>query len=208
MTAMTAADDKWVFGHPRGLAYLAFTEAWERFSYYGMTALLVLYMTKQLLLPGHVEHIAGFDAARQFFEGVYGGGKVMTIVALASAIYGFYSSTVYLTPILGGLLADYVLGRTKTVILGACLMATGHFLMAFDASFLLALLCLMLGAGCLKGNLATQVGALYGEADNRRADAFQIFYLGINGGVIFGPLVTGTLGEKVAWHYGFGAAGV
>jgi POT family proton-dependent oligopeptide transporter len=201
-------EDRSFLGHPKGLAFISFTEAWERFSYYGMTTLLVLYMTKQLLLPGHVEHVAGFDAARALLTATYGGGKVMTVVALASAIYGFYSSTVYLTPILGGLLADYVLGRTKTVILGACLMATGHFLMAFDASFLGALICLMLGAGCLKGNLATQVGALYGETDNRRADAFQIFYLGINGGVIFGPLVTGTLGEKVAWHYGFGAAGI
>ncbi len=209
MTAVPAiADDRSFMGHPKGLAFLSFTEAWERFSYYGMTTLLVLYMTKQLLLPGHVEHVAGFEAARTFFTNTYGGGKVLTVVGLASAIYGFYSSTVYLTPIFGGLLADYVLGRTRTVILGACLMALGHFLMAFDQSFLVALGCLMLGAGCLKGNLATQVGGLYGEADNRRADAFQIYYLGINAGVIFGPMVTGTLGEKVAWHYGFGAAGI
>lgn len=206
--APSTADDRSFVGHPKGLAILSFTEAWERFSYYGMTTLLVLYMTKQLLLPGHVEHVAGFDAARWFLQHTYGGGKVLSVVALASAIYGFYSSTVYLTPIFGGLLADYVLGRTKTVILGACLMALGHFLMAFDVSFLIALICLMLGAGCLKGNLATQVGGLYSVADNRRADAFQIYYLGINAGVIFGPMVTGTLGEKVAWHYGFGAAGV
>src|SRR4051794_30438558 len=104
MTAVAAdPHDRAFFGHPRGLAYLAFTEAWERFSYYGMTALLVLYMTQQLLLPGHVEHIAGFEAARGFFQNVYGGGKTMTVVALASAVYGFYSSTVYLTPFLGGL---------------------------------------------------------------------------------------------------------
>lgn len=209
MTALIpSADDRAFFGHPKGLAFLSFTEAWERFSYYGMTALLVLYMTKQLLLPGHVEHVAGFDAARWFLTRTYGHGKVMTIVALGSAIYGFYSSTVYLTPIFGGLLADYVLGRTKTVVLGACLMATGHFLMSFDVSFLGALICLMLGAGCLKGNLATQVGTLYSEKDNRRADAFQIYFLGIQLGVIFGPMLTGALGEKIGWHYGFGAAGV
>ena len=209
MTAVTSdANDRAFLGHPKGLAFLSFTEAWERFSYYGMTALLVLYMTKQLLLPGHVEQVAGFDAARAFLTQTYGHGKVMTVVALASAIYGFYSSTVYLTPIFGGLLADYVLGRTRTVILGAVLMATGHFLMSFDVSFLGALICLMLGSGCLKGNLATQVGSLYREGDNRRADAFQIYFLGINAGVIFGPMITGTLGEKVAWHYGFGAAGV
>jgi POT family proton-dependent oligopeptide transporter len=209
MTAVTPlADDRAFFGHPKGLAFLSFTEAWERFSYYGMTALLVLYMTKQLLLPGHVEHVAGFDAARWLLTQTYGHGKVMTVVALGSAIYGFYSSTVYLTPIFGGLLADYVLGRTKTVVLGACLMATGHFLMSFDVSFLGALICLMLGAGCLKGNLATQVGTLYSEKDNRRADAFQIYFLGIQLGVIFGPMLTGALGEKIGWHYGFGAAGV
>jgi len=210
MTAVTTgADDRWFFGHPKPLAFLAFTEAWERFSYYGMTALLVLYMTKQLLLPGHVENIAGFDTARTFFEHTYGGGKAMTVVALASAIYGFYASTVYVTPFLvGGPLGDWVLGRTGTIILGACLMATGHFLMAFDVSFLGALACLMLGAGCLKGNLAAQVGGLYSETDNRRADAFQIYYLGINGGVIFGPVVTGLLGAKWGWHFGFGAAGI
>ena len=208
MTTTADADDRAFMGHPKGLAFLSFTEAWERFSYYGMTALLVLYMTKQLLLPGHVEHVAGFAAARTFFEHTYGGGKAMTIVALASAVYGFYSSTVYLTPMFGGLLADWVLGRTGTVILGACLMAAGHFLMAFDGSFLIALVCLMVGSGCLKGNLATQVGGLYSERDNRRADAFQIYFLGINAGVIFGPTVTGILGDKLGWHYGFGAAGV
>jgi POT family proton-dependent oligopeptide transporter len=209
MTAVTTgADDRWFFGHPKPLAFLAFTEAWERFSYYGMTALLSLYMTKQLLLPGHVENIAGFGWARSFIQHTYGGGHAMTVVALASAIYGFYSSTVYLTPTLGGLLADRILGRTPTIILGACLMAAGHFLMAFDVSFLGALACLMLGSGCLKGNLATQIGGLYAEGDNRRADAFQIYYLGINGGVIFGPLVTGLLSHGLGWHYGFAAAGI
>jgi POT family proton-dependent oligopeptide transporter len=209
MTVTAAnADDHWFMGHPKGLAVLSFTEAWERFSYYGMTALLVLYMSQQLLLPGHVEHVAGFDAARWFFNHTYGGGRVLSTLALASAIYGFYSSTVYLTPLFGGLLADWVLGRTGTVILGACLMALGHFLMAFDVSFLVALGCLMLGSGCLKGNLATQVGGLYSAGDNRRADAFQIYFLGINAGVIFGPTVTGILGHKMGWHYGFGAAGV
>jgi POT family proton-dependent oligopeptide transporter len=209
MTAVTTgADDRWFFGHPKPLAFLAFTEAWERFSYYGMTSLLVLYMTKQLLLPGHVENIAGFGAARAFFTSTYGGGHAMTVVALASAIYGFYSSTVYLTPTLGGFLADRFLGRTNTVVLGACLMAAGHFLMAFDISFLAAITCLMLGSGCLKGNLAAQVGGLYSDGDNRRADAFQIYFLGINAGVIFGPTVTGLLGQNMGWHYGFGAAGV
>ena len=209
MTAVTPSpDDRSFLGHPRALAYLSFTEAWERFSYYGMQTLLVLYMVHQLLLPGHVEHVAGFETARGIFTRIYGGGGALSTVALASTIFGFYSSTVYLTPIFGGLLADWVLGRTGTIILGACLMALGHFLMAFDVSFLIALACLMVGAGCFKGNIATQVGSLYAPGDNRRADAFQIYYLGINAGVIAAPFVTGTLGEKVAWHYGFGAAGV
>src|SRR6185503_4864565 len=194
MAAITAdSGDRAFFGHPKGLAYLAFTEAWERFSYYGMIALLVLYMTKQLLLPGHVENIVGFEGVRWLAEHTYGGGQTMTVVALASAIYGFYSSTVYLTPFFGGLLADWVLGRTRTVVLGACLMAAGHFLMAFDVSFLAALACLMLGSGCLKGNLATQVSELYSEEDHRRADAFQIYFIGIQVGAIFGPVVTGYL---------------
>ena len=209
MTAVTAdADDRWFMGHPKGLAYLAFTEAWERFSYYGMQTLLVLYMVHQLLLPGHVEHVAGLAQSRGIFDALYGHGHALSVTKLASAIFGFYASTVYLTPILGGILADRLLGRTPTIILGACLMALGHFLMAFDVSFLIALVCLMLGAGCLKGNLATQVGSLYKAGDNRRADAFQIYYLGINAGVIFGPMITGTLGQKIAWHYGFAAAGI
>ncbi len=206
--AANAADDRWFFGHPKGLLYLAFTEAWERFSYYGMVALLTLYMTKQLLLPGHMEHIAGIDVARRFFDATYGGGRALTVVALASAIWAFYSSTVYLTPLLGGFLADRLLGRTRTVVLGACLMALGHFLMAFEVTFFLALFCLVMGAGCLKGNLAAQVGSLYGPEDKRRADAFQIYLIAINVGVIFGPMVTGALGQGIAWHYGFGVAGL
>ena len=128
--------------------------------------------------------------------------------ALASAIFGTYAASVYLTPIFGGFLADRLLGRRRTVLLGALTMAAGHFLMAFEAAFLFALLCLVLGCGMFKGNIASQVGSLYKPDDLRRADAFQIFYLGINAGVIASPLIVGTLGEVVGWHYGFAAAGV
>jgi POT family proton-dependent oligopeptide transporter len=197
-------EDRAFLGHPRGLAFLAFTEAWERFSYYGMQTLLVLYMVHQLLLPGHIENVAGFA----FLRGVLAHGHPMSDQQIASAVFGLYTGLVYFTPFFGGLLADWLLGRTRTIVLGACLMALGHFLMAFDVSFLAALVCLMLGSGCFKGNIATQVGGLYPPEDLRRADAFQIFYLGINAGVIIAPLVTGTLAEKVAWHYGFAAAGV
>ncbi|HVF73250.1 MAG TPA: peptide MFS transporter [Chthoniobacterales bacterium] len=188
-------------GHPRGLWYLAFTEAWERFSYYGMQSLLVLYMVKYLLLPGRIEHVAAFDSFRKLYGGLDG-------QALASAIFGTYTASVYLTPILGGFLADRILGRRRTVLLGALTMAAGHFLMAFEPAFLFALLCLVLGCGMFKGNIASQVGSLYKPEDLRRADAFQIFYLGINAGVIASPLIVGTLGELWGWHYGFAAAGV
>jgi len=207
MTTTTAdAGDRAFFGHPKALGYLAFTEAWERFSYYGMQSLLVLYMTKTLLLSPHVDQIVGFDAFQAVIQAVYNPG--VSVQKLSSAIFGLYSSLVYLTPILGGIIADRWLGKTRTILIGALLMAAGHFLMAFDATFLLALLCLVLGTGCFKGNIAGQVGSLYGEGDNRRADAFQVFYLGINAGVIAAPLIAGTLGEKVGWHWGFGAAGI
>ncbi len=205
MTSTEPATEKTFFGHPVGLFYLSFTEAWERFSYYGMLTLLTLYMSKQLLLPGHVEHVAGFSVFRAGLEGVFGH---LSIVALASQIFGIYTASVYLTPIFGGFLADRVLGRTKTVTLGALLMALGHFLMAFDVSFLIALACLLIGVGCFKGNIATQVGDLYPKGDNRRADAFQFYMFGIQVAVIISPLICGGLGQKVAWHWGFGAAGV
>ncbi len=204
-TVPASASDTAFFGHPKGLGYLSFAEAWERFSYYGMQTLLVLYMIHRLLLPGHVEHVAGFAMLRGFLERASG---PLSVQALASAVFGLYAGAVYVTPILGGLLADRVLGRTKTVIIGALLMAAGHFLMAFEQPFLLALLCLVLGNGCFKGNIASQVGALYAHDDLRRADAFQIYYLGIQVGVILTPLVCGSLGELVGWHWGFAAAGI
>ncbi len=197
--------DRSFIGHPRGLGYIAFAEAWERFSYYGMQALLVLYMVNRLLHPGHIENILGFGPFRHLIESFRG---PLSVQALASTIFGLYTGLVYLTPIAGGLIADRLLGRTRTITIGALLMSAGHFLMAFDISFLLALTCLLCGVGCFKGNLASQVGALYATGDNRRADAFQIYYIFINGGVIAAPLIAGTLGEKVGWHWGFGVAGV
>ncbi|HEY5072204.1 MAG TPA: peptide MFS transporter [Caulobacteraceae bacterium] len=203
--AMGAPRTNGFFGHPVGLGFLVFAEAWERFSYYGMQALLVLYMGQQLLLPGHVERVAGFAAFRAGIEGVYGH---LSTAALASVIFGLYAGCVYLTPLAGGFVADRWLGRTRTVTLGAILMAIGHFLMAFEFSFLIALSCLLIGVGCFKGNIASQVGELYAPGDLRRADAFQVFLLGVNVAVIVSPLVCGTLGQRVAWHWGFGAAGV
>ena len=192
-------------GHPAGLGWLAFCELWERFSYYGMQALLVLYLSNWLFLPQNIGHVAGMDAVRHAIESATGPRSPQQ---LASAVFGLYAGFVYLTPLFGGLLADRVLGRTKTVVLGASLMAAGHFLMAFEASFLLAIGCLLVGVGCFKGNIAAQVGDLYEPDDRRRATAFQIFVLAVQVAVILAPIVCGTLGEKIAWHWGFGAAGV
>jgi POT family proton-dependent oligopeptide transporter len=203
-TAVVRAD-KAFLGHPAGLGWLSATEFWERFSYYGMLTLLALYMVHQLLLPGHVENVWGFPVFRHFVEGLYG---AKTPQELAAGIVGLYSAIVYLTPLAGGALADQLLGRTRTIALGASLMALGHFLMAFDVSFLLALTCLLLGTGCFKGNIATQVGDLYPPGDLRRADAFQVYLFSIQIAVIISPLICGTLGQKVAWHWGFGAAGI
>ena len=192
--------DRAFLGHPKGLGYLAFAEGCERFSYYGMQALLVLYLVNYLLLPGNVENVAFFDSFRTLYGGLDG-------QPLASAIVGTYFAGVYLTPIFGGLLADRLLGKRRTVLMARS-HGRGPFLMAFEASLLIALLCLVLGVGMFKGNIASQVGSLYKPEDLRRADAFQIFYLGINAGVIAAPLIVGTLGEKLGWHWGFGAAGV
>ena len=193
-------------GHPKGLAYLAFTEAWERFSYYGMTALLVLYMVNQLLLPGHVEHVLGFARFRAILEGAFG---PLSTQALASQIFGLYSGFVYFTPVLGGWVADRWIGQRNAVVLGALSMSGGHIAMAFDQSFLPALLLLVLGSGLLKGNISAQVGGLYsGDEEARRTRGFAIFSTAINFGAVVGPLLCGYLGERYGWHVGFGTAAI
>jgi POT family proton-dependent oligopeptide transporter len=200
------AADKTFLGEPRALAYLAFTEAWERFSYYGMTALLALYMTQSLLLPGHVEHVQGFAAFRAALEWVFGS---MNPQALASQIFGLYTGFVYFTPVLGGWIADRWIGPRNAVVSGAILMSAGHVAMAFDASFLLALLLLVVGCGLLKGNISTQVGNLYREDDGPgRTRGFAIFSFAINVGAVVGPLLCGLLAQLYGWHMGFGLAGV
>jgi POT family proton-dependent oligopeptide transporter len=201
----TTAAQPELFGHPRGLTYLFTTEMWERFSYYGMRSLLVLYMVKYLLNPGTVDGVIGFPALRGALEGVFG---PLAIQPLASQIYGLYTAFVYLTPILGGYLADRWLGQRRTVIIGAALMALGHFMMAFEPLFLFALLALIFGNGAFKPNISTQVGRLYAPGDQRRDRAYSVFYVGINLGAFFSPLVCGTLGEELGWGYGFSAAGI
>ncbi|WP_323982157.1 POT-type proton-dependent oligopeptide transporter [Novosphingobium aureum] len=177
-----AREDRAFLGHPKGLGYLSFVEGCERFSYYSMQTLLVLYMVKYLLLPENVGNVIGLSWLRgNYYAGLEG-------QPLASAIFGDYTSLVYLTPILGGIAADRWLGRRAALIAGAVIMSIGHFLMAFEGLFLFALVSLVIGVGLFKGNIASQVGELYKPGDLRRAMAFQIFYIAINVSVIAAPV--------------------
>jgi len=199
------SDARELFGHPKGLSVLFATEMWERFSYFGMASLVVLYLTKYLLLPGQAEHVLGLAAIRRALESVFG---PLEVQPLASQIFGLYTGLAYLTPIFGGLLADRIVGQRAMAVIGALLMAVGHFMMAFEALLFPALAFLILGIGAFKPNVSTQVGALYREGDPRRLRAYSIYYVGINIGAFLAPLVCGTLGGEVGWHYGFAAAGV
>src|SRR5438105_9377556 len=168
-----------------------------------MSALLVLYMVNQLLLPGHVEHVVGFAAFRSTIEGIV---RPLSTQALASQIFGLYSGFVYFTPVIGGWLGDRI-GQRSAVVLGGLSMSGGHLAMAFDRSFLLALLLLIIGSGLLKGNISAQVGGLYPiEQEERRTRGFAIFSTGINFGAVAGPLLCGFLGQRYGWHIGFGTA--
>jgi POT family proton-dependent oligopeptide transporter len=179
---------------------------WERFSYYGMRALLVLYMTKHLLADPHrAGLIWGYGGLEHLLTSVFGAQSVQQ---MSSQIYGLYTGFVYFTPFFGGMLADRLLGQYRTVYIGAFLMAIGQFLLASERAFLLGLFFLIIGNGCFKPNISTQVGSLYPEGDPRRDGAFTIFYMGINLGAFFSPLVCGTLGQVIGWSWGFATAGV
>ncbi|WP_441292349.1 peptide MFS transporter [Sorangium sp. KYC3313] len=207
------------FKHPPGLVILFFAEMWERFSYYGMRGLLKLYMANYLFVTareayqGCRQHAQPCDLvpgdpttvfAWQFIKGLLPSAPNEQ----ASMLYGLYTGLVYLTPFFGGILADKVWGQRKTVVIGGVLMAIGHFVMAFENSFFIALLLLILGNGAFKPNISTQVGSLYPKGDPRRDGAFTIFYMGINLGAFICNFVCGTLAAVYGWHYGFAAAGV
>ncbi|TDI71783.1 MAG: MFS transporter [Bacteroidetes bacterium] len=181
--------DRTFFGHPRGLATLFFTEMWERFSYYGMRALLILFMTEETISsnPG-----LGYD------------------VTTSAAIYGLYTSLVYLLSLPGGWVADNIWGQRKAVFIGGCIIALGHFTMAVptDYSFFLGLILIILGTGLLKPNVSTIVGELYPEGGASRDAGFSVFYMGINVGALIGPLICSFLGETYNWHWGFSVAGI
>ena len=192
-------------GHPKGLYYLSFTEMWERFSFYGMSALLTLYMVKELLLPENAAQVIGLAALRNLFE--FRGS--MSDVAFSAIIYGWYAGLVYFTPIIGGWVADRILGAKRTVMIGVLLMSAGHLAMSFYSSFLLALLLLILGSGFLKGNISAQVGALYPRSDeSMRSRGYTIFSTGICIGAASGPIVTGLVAAIYGWHAGFAVAAV
>ncbi|MBS0383938.1 MAG: peptide MFS transporter, partial [Proteobacteria bacterium] len=223
-----------LFGHPRGLTYLFTTEMWERFSYYGMRAILVYYLTQYLFSPAHVGEVWGYEALHNLFQGMFGALDAHPATAAAgeaqtygqqfsSLIYGFYTGFVYATPIIGGWLADQVFGQRKMVIAGALIMAIAEFTLMFNQLFFVGLLLLIIGNGCFKPNISTQVGTLYKPGDSRIDRAYSIFYVGINVGAFFSPLICGTLGQYMCewspgvcsalgqdagWHFGFGAAGV
>lgn len=203
---MAIASEKTFFGHPRSLMTLFLTEMWERFSYYGMRALLVLYMTQYLFIEAqHGKKIWGYATLESGLTSIFG---EMTTQGLSSQIYGIYTGLVYFTPFFGGMIADRYWGKRKAIYVGGALMSIGHFLMAVESLFFPALLFLIIGNGFFKPNISTQVGDLYEPGDARRDSGFTLFYMGINLGAILSPLVCGTLGQKVGWHWGFGAAGV
>ena len=177
---MTVEPERTWFGQPRGLTVLFLTNMWEQFSYYGMRALLVYYMTKQLLFSQ--EH--------------------------SSFVYGAYTACAYFTPIVGGVVADRLLGKRRAVVIGASVMAAGHFMMAFEPLFYVALLTIALGNGLFLPSLPSQINDLYAPGDPRRGWAYNVYYVGINIGGFLAPLICGTLGEFYGWHYGFGAAGL
>lgn len=211
------ATQKTILGHPRGLFVLFFAEMWERMSYYGMRALLVLYMTKYLLTdPSRAAEVFGINGLKYVLEMGFG---PLDIQPYASQIYGLYTGFVYLSPFFGGILADRVWGRKKTVYIGGLLMAIGHFLMAFESLFLPALFFIIMGNGAFKPNISTQVGNLYPPGDSRRDGAFTIFYMGVNLGAFFSPFLCkdlagwicrmrGITDEGAAWHLGFTFAGI
>lgn len=186
--------------HPSTLKYVLIAEFCESFAYWGMLSLMVLYMREKLFAHGDIGRIFGL----QPIIDALGTGPI-AIGSLASAIFGIFSGLAMLTPIFGGLIADRWLGRTPTIAIGAALMALGHLLLSFDATFLVALLCLVLGVGCFKANITSQVGELYEFDDPKRQSGFALLLLCTNLSGIGAPLICGALSHNFGWHWGFGA---
>lgn len=197
-----APEARALFGHPAGMTVLAVTETWERFAFYGLQFCLMLYMTRQLLLPGHREAVVGLAAFRHLLSG----GGTMSDLAFASKTFGLYSAAMYVTPLIGSWLGDRRVGQTPMVLSGGVLMTAGYLLLTTERWFLVALPFVILGAGAMKGNLLSQVSALYAKTDARRVRAFAIILASVNVGSLLAGLICGTLGEKVGWTWAFAAA--
>ncbi|MDF7674796.1 MFS transporter [Acetobacteraceae bacterium ESL0709] len=191
-----------LWGHPKGLWVLVLTEGWVAFSLYGMLALLVIYMQDYILRSEHSVHVWGMTPLLSLVRTIY---APVGLPAMAASIMGLFMAVVAALPLLGSILADRYIGRTRIIIIGALLMTLGHGLMSFESSFVVALLCLLVGNGC-SGSMKAQVGALYAQDDRRRADAYQLYSLGVQVAVIISPLLCSFLG-KIAWHWGFLCAG-
>jgi len=199
-----------LFGHPRGLTYLFTTEMAERFSYYGMRAILILYLTNVVLLHPVADGVVGYHAMKGLFEALFNGGQPLDVQPLSSIIYGNYTAFVYLTPFFGGMIADRWIGQRYSVIVGGVIMAIGEFALMKPEMLFVGLAMLIIGNGFFKPNISTQVGNLYKPGDARIDRAYSIFYVGINVGAFFSPLICGSLAEDPAFGYkwGFFAAGV
>ncbi len=193
-----------LFGQPRGLAWLSGTQFWEAFSLYGLQAMLALYMAGQILQPGRAETVLGLAPVRAAVEAVTG---PLSTQAFAAQLFGLWAGLIRFTPIFGGILGDRLLGRRPTIMIGCLLMTAGHFCMAFDASFLIALLLLMLGTGCANANLWSQVGAVYTAGDRRRDSGVQLYYVALNTGAFVAPVICGWLGQELGPHLAFAVAG-
>jgi POT family proton-dependent oligopeptide transporter len=192
------------FGQPKGLWTLAGTEFWDRVSFHGMVSMLVLYMTGDLMVGARSDQIVGFAAYRGFLQSI---GVTMTPTGIATQTFGLYFAGVTFLPLVGGWLGDKVVTRRTAVAAGAMSMTAGHFCMAFDATFLLALVLLVTGAGLLRGNLTPQIRALYAEGDRRLADGFQAYSFAINIGAFVAPIASGAVAKAYGWHSGFAVAG-
>lgn len=191
--------------HPTGLWVLVTTEAGLAFSLYGFESLLVLYLVSYLLHPNVADHVWGMGLFLPLIRSLYGAASPS---AIAAAITGLFLSLIYATPLLGGFMADWRLGRIRTVIIGGTLLVAGLLGLAVDQTFLLGLLLLLVGLGCTRGILPAQVGALYPGNDPRRADAYQLFVLGIQGAAILSPALCGTVATRYGWHAGFLTSGI
>jgi len=202
--ARPAADGAF-FGHPRGLAYLIAVEGFWAFGYFGLQAVLTLYMTHQLLTPGHVEHILGFVPYRAMLQGA---GPPLSALEIASQTYGLLTSVAYALPLLGAFIADRWLGQRRTMILGLAILAAGMATLVTEAGFLIAGALIVIGTGLLKCNLMVQVGRLYAPSDPRRTSAFGYYLICANIGSFTAPLIAGTLAEKVSYRSGLIALAV